>query len=169
MAANLRRREWLLLGATGAGALLAGCGFRLRGVFQFPFQSIHIVGSANSATVNLLKRMLSTKVRVTEAATDADAVLTVLVDSAERIVSAFSASAQVREVELRQLFDFSLSGANGAVLIDNAQIRLNRFVSYNESQATAKEAELDLLQRDMRSDVVQQVQRRLAAVKPASP
>ena len=103
------------------------------------------------------------------ATTSVWSVLTVLVDSAERIVSAFSASAQVREVELRQLFDFSLSGANGAVLIDNAQIRLNRFVSYNESQATAKEAELDLLQRDMRSDVVQQVQRRLAAVKPASP
>ena len=169
MAANLRRRQWLLLGTAGAGALLAGCGFRLRGTFQFPFQSIYVAGDANAQTVNLLKRMLSTQVRVAETATGADAVLTVLVDRAERVVSAFSASAQVREVELRHLFDFSLVGANGVVLIDNAQIRLTRFVSYNESQATAKEAELDLLQRDMRSDVVQQVQRRLAAAKPASP
>ena len=38
-------------------------------------------------------------------------------------------------------------------------------VSYNESAALAKEAEEQLLYRSMQTDIVQQLMRRLAAVK----
>ena len=41
-----------------------------------------------------------------------------------------------------------------------------RDVSYNESEALSKEAEFELLYRDMRNDAVQQIIRRLAAAKP---
>jgi LPS-assembly lipoprotein len=40
-----------------------------------------------------------------------------------------------------------------------------RDISYNESYALAKETEEAQLYRDMQSDVVQQILRRLAAVK----
>ena len=42
-----------------------------------------------------------------------------------------------------------------------------RDVSYNETQALAKEAEEALLMRNMQSDMVQQLLRRLAAVRLA--
>jgi LPS-assembly lipoprotein len=41
-----------------------------------------------------------------------------------------------------------------------------RDISFNESAVLAKEAEEVLLYRDMQSDIVQQLLRRLAAVRP---
>jgi LPS-assembly lipoprotein len=45
---------------------------------------------------------------------------------------------------------------------------LNRDVSYADSATLAKTQEENLLWRDMESDLVQQLLRRLAAVKPAA-
>jgi len=42
---------------------------------------------------------------------------------------------------------------------------LQRDISFNESAVLAKETEEALLYRDMQSDIVQQILRRLAAVK----
>ncbi|MDO5654140.1 MAG: LPS assembly lipoprotein LptE [Brachymonas sp.] len=162
---TINRRQWMAFAGFAAALVLAGCGFRLRGLgetYQYPFQSIYIAGA--SAQVNALKRMLAAqKVVVTDKAEGADAVLAVLDDREESESSALSTSAQVREVELRRYFNFSLTDANGQVLIENAPISLRRFVSYNESQASAKSQEFEILFRDMRNDVVQQVLRRLAA------
>ena len=94
-------------------------------------------------------------------------VLTVLTDRTERIASALSASAQVREVELRQFFEFTLQAAGSMAQAQAVPISISRFVSYNESQATAKEAEFELLYRDMRHDAAQQVLRRLSTYQPA--
>jgi LPS-assembly lipoprotein len=40
-------------------------------------------------------------------------------------------------------------------------------MSFDETQVLAKEAEEALLYRDMQGDLVQQIMRRLAAIKPA--
>jgi LPS-assembly lipoprotein len=44
-------------------------------------------------------------------------------------------------------------------------ISLKRTISFNESQVLAKESEEGLLYRDMQSDLVQQIMRRLAVLK----
>ncbi|MNN27862.1 LPS-assembly lipoprotein LptE [compost metagenome] len=44
-------------------------------------------------------------------------------------------------------------------------ITLKRDLSYNEAQVLAKEAEEAMLYRDMQSDLVQQILRRIAAIK----
>jgi LPS-assembly lipoprotein len=46
------------------------------------------------------------------------------------------------------------------------EIVQQRDISFNESAVLAKEAEEVLLYRDMQSDIVQQLLRRLAAVRP---
>ena len=155
-----------LTGAVSAAAL-SGCGFRLRGTgLQYPFRTIHIAGSG--LMVNQLKRLLASQVQVVDQPADADVLLTVLRDHEERKASALSASAKVREVELLRDFDFSLSDAQGNVLIESAPIQMRRFVSYSENEATAKEAEFELLFRAMRNDTAQQVLRRLATIRPAA-
>ncbi|MEK7437750.1 MAG: LPS assembly lipoprotein LptE, partial [Pseudomonadota bacterium] len=47
-------------------------------------------------------------------------------------------------------------------------IRLTRDISFNDAQVLSKESEEQLLFRDMQSDMVQQILRRLAAA-PAKP
>jgi LPS-assembly lipoprotein len=53
----------------------------------------------------------------------------------------------------------------GRELIADTEITQQRDISFNESAVLAKEAEEALLYRDMQSDIVQQLLRRLAAVK----
>jgi LPS-assembly lipoprotein len=51
------------------------------------------------------------------------------------------------------------------VLIPNSELLLQRDISFNESAVLGKEAEEALLYREMQSDAVQQILRRLAAVR----
>ncbi|MEZ0307598.1 MAG: LPS assembly lipoprotein LptE, partial [Ramlibacter sp.] len=53
----------------------------------------------------------------------------------------------------------------GKELIPETELLQQRDISFNESAVLAKEAEENLLYRDMQTDIVQQLMRRLAAVK----
>ena len=74
-------------------------------------------------------------------------------------------AAQLRELQLRLRVRFRLRTPTGGEPIPNTEIVQQRDISYNETQALAKEAEEALLYRNMQSDIVQQILRRLAAVK----
>jgi LPS-assembly lipoprotein len=53
----------------------------------------------------------------------------------------------------------------GKDIIPQADLEQQRDISFNESAVLAKEAEEALLYKDMQSDIVQQIMRRLAAVQ----
>ena len=71
----------------------------------------------------------------------------------------------MREFQLRLRFRFRLRTRDGYELISDTELVQERIISFNESAALSKEAEEQLLYRDMRSDIVQQVLRRLGAVR----
>jgi LPS-assembly lipoprotein len=157
------------LGVVGAAALLAGCGFQLRQAPHFAFSSIYIGGAANSPLGNELKRMIGSggNVVVVDAARldSAQVVLDLLGDQREKVVVGLNASGQVREFQLRTRVKFKLRTPQGKELIAETELLQQRDISFNESAALAKEAEENLLYRDMQTDIVQQLMRRLAAVK----
>jgi LPS-assembly lipoprotein len=99
------------------------------------------------------------------AATPADAVLDVLADQREKSVVGSTAAGQVREFQLRTRFRFRLSTPAGKVLIEDSEILLQRDISYSETLALSKADEEAALYRDMQTDIVQQLLRRLAAVR----
>ena len=72
-------------------------------------------------------------------------------------------------VRLRIRVRFGLRTPQGLTLIAPTEIVQQRDISFNESAVLAKEAEEGLLYRDMQSDIVQQLLRRLAAVKSLTP
>jgi LPS-assembly lipoprotein len=168
----LRRR--LLAQAAGSLLLgaLPGCGFALRGAPTFAFQSLRLQGQESTPVVRELQQTLADAgVRVFSSALPASpegetgqVVLTVLIDQRERTVVGQTAAGQVRELQLRTRFRFRLSAATGKVLLDETEMLLERDISFTETAVLAKEAEEALLFRDMQSDIVQQVMRRLAAV-----
>jgi LPS-assembly lipoprotein len=71
----------------------------------------------------------------------------------------------VREFQLRSRIRFKLRTPGGKELIPDTELVQTRDISFNEGAVLAKEAEESLLYRDMQSDLVQQILRRLAAVK----
>jgi LPS-assembly lipoprotein len=163
-------RRRLLLAAPAL--LLAGCGFRLRGVPQFAFGSLYIAAPEGSQLALQLRRTLEATgggLRVLSdpaALPQAEAVFELLAEQQERSVVGLNASGQARELELRLRIRFRLRNQAGSELIAPTEIVQQRELSYNETLALAKEAEEALLYRDMRRDLVQQLVRRLAAAKP---
>ncbi len=71
----------------------------------------------------------------------------------------------MREFQLRIRLKFRVRGAQGQELVVPTELVQQRDISFNESAVLAKEAEEVLLYRDMQSDIVQQLLRRLAAVR----
>lgn len=163
-------RRRLLLAAPAL--LLAGCGFRLRGVPQFAFGSLYIAAPEGSQLALQLRRTLEATgggLRVLSdpaALPQAEAVFELLAEQQERSVVGLNASGQARELELRLRIRFRLRNQAGSELIAPTEIVQQRELSYNETIALAKEAEEALLYRNMRSDLVQQLVRRLAAARP---
>jgi LPS-assembly lipoprotein len=97
-----------------------------------------------------------------------EVILDILQESREKLAVGVNVSGQVREYELRMHVDFKLRSSQGAELIAPSSIEQHRSISFSESAVLSKEAEEALLYRDMQSDIVQQLLRRLAAVKPAA-
>lgn len=173
---RLNRRTWLRAstGAALGGTLaLASCGFRPRGAPEFAFRSLFIAAPAQSPLAQELQRTLESAgsglllLRDSAQRMQAEAVLDLMTERHERVVVAFNSAGQVRELQLRLRVGFRLYAPRAEQnLIDPTELLQTRDVSYNETQALAKEAEEALLFRNMQTDVVQQLVRRLAAVRP---
>jgi LPS-assembly lipoprotein len=151
---------------------LQSCGFALRSNQNFAFETVAVMPEKGKGVTAELARYLGARVRplVPESGGRApDAVIDILQDAREKTVVGVNASGQVRELQLRLRVRFRLRTPAGAELIAPTEVLLQRDISFNETAVLAKDAEEGLLYRDMQTDVVQQLVRRLAAVKTLAP
>ena len=162
------RRHLLLVGISVLG--LSACGFELRKAPEFAFSSLFTRFPEGSPLGAEFARAMAAAGTV-ELITDpkqlgrAQAILDVLADQREKSVVGQSAAGQVREFQLRLRLRFRLRSGAGGELLGETEIVQQREISFNETVALAKDAEEGLLYRDMQSEVVLQLMRRLAAVK----
>jgi LPS-assembly lipoprotein len=158
--------------AAAAGAmLLAGCGFQLRGSATLPFETVFVDLPSTSSVGIELKRNLraGTNTKVIETRAEAQAIITNTSETRSKTILSLNSSGRVREFRLRYSFNYSVIDQKGQPLAAPATIVLERDYTYSDDQILAKESEEALLYRDMQTDLVQQVIRRLAAAKPPVP
>lgn len=166
-----RRAMQAWLGALGVSVLaLSGCGFQLRQPASLPFKTVFLITPRQSALATDLRRALTahSELKVLTEANDmasAEVVLDVMSEVRERVVVGLNASGQVRELQLRLRVKFRLRTPQGKVLIQEVELLQQRDLSFLESAALAKEIEENMMYRDMQTDIVQQMMRRMAAVK----
>jgi LPS-assembly lipoprotein len=163
----MRRRAALVAVASPAAAMLAACGFQLRQPQPLPMRSIALVGFTPDSPLRgvLVRELRDSGVALREDPAQADAVFDALADTRQKTVAASTAAGQVREVQLRVRLRFRLATPAGTLLLPPADLLLTRDLSYNETDALAKQQEEALLYRAMDEDIVGQVVRRLASVK----
>jgi LPS-assembly lipoprotein len=164
-----RRRLLRAMGALpalGAALIASGCGFRLQGAGQvLPFDRFHTTIAANTLVGGDLRRAVrASGAQVVERPEEADVVLRLLAESENREISAFSPGGRPREYALRLRVQYRFQDATGRPLAPDDEITLQRRLGATLGTVNLEEAEL--LYRDMRSDLVQQLMRRLAALKP---
>lgn len=157
--------------AFGAFVLgLSACGFQLRQPATLPFKTVFLITPRQSALTTDLRRALTANsdLKVLTESSDmasSEVVLDVMSEVRDRVVVGLNASGQVRELQLRLRVKFRLRTPQGKVLIPEVELQQQRDLSFLESAALAKEIEENLMYRDMQVDIVQQMLRRLAAIK----
>lgn len=163
----IRRRLFL---AGLATALLAGCGFQLRGPQPMPFQTIHLGMSEYSELAAALRRQIeaSGNAKVVAAANEAEVKMQIIKDTRVREITSLNAAGKVREYELRRYFDFRVTDKAGAERIPVSKILIKRTLTFNDADLLAKEGEEALLYKEMDADLVRQLLRRLATARPVS-
>lgn len=155
-----------------ASGLLAGCGFALRNSPNFAFDTVAVTPEQSVGVAAELARYLGDKLRPVvpaEGQTGPQAVIDVLQELREKSIVGVTATGQVREYQLRLRVKFRVRTLQGLELIAPTELVLQRDISFNESAVLAKETEEVLLYRDMQSDLVQQLLRRVAAIKSLTP
>ncbi len=144
---------------------LSGCGFQLRGQTTLPFATLYVPGTTALA-VELKRNIASgTQTKLVDAPDKAQAQLIMSADQREKVILSFNTAGRVREFQLKYKFAFRVVDARGREYLPENEITLTRDISFNDSQVLAKETEEGLLYRDMQSDMVQQILRRLGSAR----
>ena len=164
------RRARVTLLIVSAVLLLAGCGFHLRGAATFAFESVYVNSAGSPSFNNEMRRALTgaSVASVSDTAAAAQVVLEIPVIQDDKEVLSLSSAGAVREFQLIKRVSFRLHDKDGADWMPAGEIVIRRAFTFNETQVLARDLEEQRLQRDMQTDAIQQIVRRLqAARKPA--
>jgi len=150
-----------------AALLLASCGFQLRGTATLPFNTLFVQAAPTSQFAQQLKRAVrsGSGTRIADTPDQAEVILQITSELQEKQILSLSGGGRVSEYQLRYRVSFRLTDAKNREHIPASEIVLRRDYSFSDDQALSKESEEALLYRDMRSDAVQQLVRRLQAAK----
>ena len=150
-----------------AALLLASCGFKLRGEAALPFDTMYVQADPTSQFAVQLKRAVAAGSRTTIADTpqEAEVTLQILGELREKNILSLAGTGRVSEFQLRYRVSYRLYDGKTKEFIPASEIVLQRDFSFSDQAALSKESEEILLYRDMQTDAVQQLVRRLQAAK----
>ncbi|ADL56867.1 LPS-assembly lipoprotein LptE [Gallionella capsiferriformans] len=148
--------------------LLAACGFHLRGEATMPFASLYIEAAnpASPLIEELRQNLLANHIELTKSAGKADVVLNITSDIPEKQILTMGSNGRVSEFQLRYRVSIRAYDQEQREWLPTDELMLSRDYKYDDAQILAKEAEETLLYQSMRSDMVQQIVRRLSHAKP---
>jgi len=151
-------------------ALLAGCGFHLRGEAHYAFNTLFLNSPATQPLTAQLKRSLegTGATQVVASPDKAQVILDInAVENSKQILS-LSSGGKVSEFLLSKRVLFRVRDAAGNDWLPASELVVRRTYTYTDTEALPKEAQEQRLWREMQDDAVQQIVRRLeAAKKPA--
>ena len=155
------------MAVAAAATMIAGCGFHLRGDASYPFTTVYLNTVQTAPIAVELKRALSGATLVASPA-EAQAILDIAPVVDDKQVLSLSAGGRVREFLLIKRVSFRLHDSDGRDWLPAAEIVVRRDYAYSESEVLAREAQEARLLKEMQTDAVQQIVRRIqAAKKPA--
>ena len=146
--------------------MLAACGFQLRGSATVPFNTLYIPNAKTGIALDLKRNIeAGTQAKVVDDPRGADAQLELFGENKEKIILSLTGTGRVREFRLRYTVNYRVHDGKGNEFVPKTLVQLTRDVTYSDTEILAKEAEEQLLFRDMQSDLVQQILRRLSSAE----
>lgn len=166
-ATGSRSRVARCLVAVALMGVLASCGFHLRGEASYTFDTLYLNSGPTLPITTELRRALegAGSAKVVSAADKAQVVLDVNgVEDNKQILSLTSAG-KVFEYLLTKRVLFRVHDNEGNDWLPTSEIVVRRTYTYSDTEALAKVYEEQRLWRDMQTDAVQQLVRRLQTAK----
>lgn len=160
-----RRRA---VGAAVAALALAGCGFRLRGEATFQFETVYVNAPGHPTVATELRRTLAAtgNARLAEVPDKAQVVVTVVSMVDDKQVLSLSPGGRVQEYVLTKVVVFRAHDREGREWLRPDEIVVRRAYTYDDTERLAREIQEQRLLRDMQTDAVLQIVRRLQAARP---
>ncbi len=157
-----------LLAMLFTAMMIAACSFHLRGQEGMPFDTIYLDASnPNTELIKELRRSLEVnKVKLADNAQQADVVLNIVSENPDKQILTLDNSGRVNEFELFYRVSLRAYDLKKQEWIPAEVFVLRRDFPYDDNNVLAMEAAEDLLNQSMRTEMVQQIMRRLSRSKP---
>ncbi len=149
---------------------LAACGFHLRGPSNIPFATMYVKGPQYSPFVVQLKRAITagSHTKLVDDPKQAEAILDIAGEQRWVQILTLTSGGRVGEYTLHYTISFRLYNNKNQQFLPPTSIALHRQLTFNDAVVLAKTAEENMLYKNMQTDAVQQMVRRLEAVKVKS-
>ena len=135
-----------------------------------PFDTLYIPNAKSGIALEMKRNIeAGTNVKVVDDPKTAEAILELTNETREKIILSLTGTGRVSEFRLRYRVNYRVHDGKGNEYVPMSLVQLSRDVTYNDAEILAKEAEEQLLFRDMQSDMVQQVMRRIASAERPKP
>ena len=146
---------------------LASCGFQLRGEPAVGLKTLQVSSVGASQVAPEIRRTLATgPTRLVTDPKEAEAQLRVLQEVRDKMVATITGTGTVYEYELRLTVRFELTVPGREVpLIAPTDTVAKRLITYSASAPTAKEAEEQLLFKDMQVELAGRILRQVAVAR----
>jgi LPS-assembly lipoprotein len=152
------------LALAAATLLLASCGFQLRGEPAVGIRALHISAVGASGVATEMRRSLATgPTRMVATPKEAEAHLRILGEERDKTVFTITGTGRVYEFQLRLVvrYEMVVPGREMPVIAPTA-VEARRVITYSETAPIAKEAEEQLLFKDMQVELAGRILRQIA-------
>jgi len=146
---------------------LSACGFHLRGEANYSFETLYLNSPASSPITIALRRSLegAGSTKLVAAADKAQVVLDINSVEDNKHILSLSSGGKVFEYLLTKRVLFRVHDKDGNDWLPTSEVIVRRTYTYSDTEALAKEYEEQRLWREMQTDAVQQIVRRLQSAR----
>ena len=146
---------------------LSSCGFKLKGSYEIPYQTIYLQAAGESRVGRIIKKKIQRKsnIEFVQTLSAAEATINILEEVSTREVAVLSNEGSVDEYELIYTVRYRIGPAQNSSSMQEGQIVLRRKITHSDLDIAAKSNEEDTLINDMASEAATGILVRLSKTK----
>ena len=155
---------WFRAGIAALTLVLAGCGFQLRGERATGLRSIHVPGGG--IALEIRRALAGSPTKVMPTPEGAEALLQIISENREKAVNTITGAGRVYEYQLTLSvrYRMAIPGRDEPIIAPTETVA-RRLITYSEAAPIAKEAEEQLLFKDMQLELADKILRQVAVAR----
>ena len=146
-------------------ASLTACGFHLRGSSDIQFKSVFFQGNTLTISKDLKKYLTLNEIQILPSADKAELLLELVGEENEKRILSLAGDGTVNEYELYYRVSYRSKLINQALWSEVSTMEARRDLTYSNATLLSKQTEEFKLNQAMQKDVVNNLVRRLSALK----